>query len=145
MSEEPAIYHIGKTVPEAVRDGNSLEQIKELVASGADPDDFLDEYPQQTALHLAATYDDFNIVEYLIGLNKPGEEVVWIDNWDDERHTPLDLAGSDKMRDLLRSHGCSTAAEVDESISQAYATQKGIELLIGYKPSSQQETVRRII
>lgn len=45
MMDEP-IYDISSPVPEAVRDGKSLEEIKALVASGANPDDFLDEYPR---------------------------------------------------------------------------------------------------
>jgi len=89
----------------------TLKDVKMLVDSGCDVDDFL-EFSHRTALQIATFMNNKEMIEYILTRSK---NINWIDY---EHNRAIDLAKDDETILLLRNAGAESNDEIMDSINR---------------------------
>lgn len=123
----------------------SLQDVKMLVDSGCEVDDFL-EFSNRTALQIAAFLNNKEMLKYLLSKTR---HINWCDY---ENKTAIDIATDEEIISLLRKAGAESSDEIMESINHAQSEvrrfQEGHyygEALLEASKDGDYEKVREII
>lgn len=106
------------TVPQAAALGN-IDDVKRLIKETQDPEDTLSYIGLgRNGLHIAVVHNDFEMAGYFLSLLKSNPNLTLLGMYDDDNLTPLDIAVSKEMRDLLRANGIETYEDMMECMSE---------------------------
>jgi len=102
----------------------TLQDVKILVDSGCDVDDFL-EFSHRTALQIATFTNNKEMLKYILSKSR---HINWVDY---ENNTAIDIAKDDETISLLRNAGAESNDETMDLINRAQQDVRAFQNLYG--------------